>query len=78
MSLHKKHLEENYLDEIEEIFNSITGTNFTFQFKLESELLEEKIHLEPCNVCRYEPPSSLGYKPCVYCPATAKENKLKN
>ena len=42
MSLHKKHLEENYLDEIEEIFNSITGTNFTFQFKLESELLEEK------------------------------------
>lgn len=44
MSLHKKHLEENYLDEIEEIFNSITGTNFTFQFKLESELLEEKIN----------------------------------
>lgn len=41
MILHKKHLEENYLDEIEEIFTSITGTIFTFQFKLESELLEE-------------------------------------
>ena len=47
MILHKKHLEENYLDEIEEIFNSITGTNFNFQFKLENEItedtLEEKI-----------------------------------
>ena len=43
MILHKKHLEENYLDEIEEIFNSITGTNFSFQFKLESELLNDDI-----------------------------------
>lgn len=42
MSLHKKHLEENYKEEIEEIFNSITGTNFTFQFKLESEITEDK------------------------------------
>ena len=37
----------NSLDEIEEIFNSITGTNFNFQFKLENEItedtLEEKI-----------------------------------
>ena len=41
MILHKKHLEENYLDEIEEIFNSITGTNFIFQFKLESEITED-------------------------------------
>ena len=41
MSLHKKHLEENYKDEIEEVFNSITGTNFNFQFKLESEITEE-------------------------------------
>ena len=40
MILHKKHLEENYKDEIEEIFNSITGTNFSFQFKLENELTE--------------------------------------
>ena len=38
MILHKKHLEENYKEEIEEIFNSITGTNFNFQFKLEAEV----------------------------------------
>ena len=38
MSLHKKHLEENYLDEMEEIFTSITDTNFNFQFKLENEI----------------------------------------
>ena len=51
MSLHKKHLEENYLDEIEEIFNSITGTNFTFQFKLESELLDEEKNIKrACNL----------------------------
>lgn len=47
MILHKKHLEENYLEEIEEIFNLITGTNFTLQFKLDSEInievVEEKI-----------------------------------
>ena len=42
MSLHKKHLEENYLDEIEEIFNGLTDTNFNFQFKLENEILEEE------------------------------------
>ena len=42
MSLHKKHLEENYLDEIEEIFNSITGTIFNLQFKLENEITQEK------------------------------------
>ena len=40
-----------------------------------SKLMEEKINLVPCHVCRYEPPSILGHKPCVYCPATAKENK---
>lgn len=45
MSLHKKHLEENYKDEIEEIFNAITGTNFIFQFKLESEITEEKSNI---------------------------------
>lgn len=54
MVLHKKHLEENYLDEIEEIFNLITGTNFTLQFKLESEItndtVEEKIIDETENI----------------------------
>ena len=38
LALHKKHLEENYIDDIEETFNSITGTNFTFQFILENEI----------------------------------------
>ena len=45
MSLHKKHLEENYLDEMEEIFTSITDTNFNFQFKLESEIVEEESNI---------------------------------
>lgn len=40
--LHKKHLEENYLDDIEEIFNNITDTNFNFKFMLESEIQDEE------------------------------------
>ena len=34
------------MDEIEEIFNSITGTNFNFKFKLESELLDEEKNIK--------------------------------
>ena len=51
MSLHKKHLEERYIDIIEETFNSITGTNFSFSFKLESELVEEQkvVDVTPLN-----------------------------
>ena len=40
-ALHKKHLEENYIEDIEETFNAITGTNFTFQFVLENEVDKE-------------------------------------
>lgn len=28
--------------------------------------------LTPCDVCAYDPPSSLDGKPCVFCPAMAK------
>ena len=38
MNLHKKHLMENYKEDIENVFNELTGTNFTFSFKLESEI----------------------------------------
>ncbi|MBP3634854.1 MAG: chromosomal replication initiator protein DnaA [Bacilli bacterium] len=34
---HKKHLSESYMDIINEIFNSITGTNFNIEFLLENE-----------------------------------------
>ncbi len=30
--------------------------------------------LSPCDLCRYDPPSSLGGKPCSICPATPKED----
>lgn len=40
LALHKKHLEENYIDDIEETFNFITGTNFNFKFILENEINE--------------------------------------
>ncbi len=40
---HKKHLSESYIDIINDIFNSITGTNFNFEFVLENEYNNKKI-----------------------------------
>ena len=42
MNLHKKHLMDNYKDDMENVFNELTGTNFNFVFKLESEIEEVK------------------------------------
>lgn len=39
--IHKKHLTESYKDLIDELFNSITGTNFNIEFYLENELIKE-------------------------------------
>lgn len=33
------------------------------------------VHLSPCDVCRYNPPSSGDGKPCSMCPASRKEDK---
>jgi len=44
MKLHLKHLTENYKDLMEKIFNSLTGTNFNFVFKLETDV---KVKDEP-------------------------------
>ena len=42
MPFHKKHLVENYKNIIENTFNSLTSTKFTFNFLLEEEWNEEK------------------------------------
>lgn len=42
MQLHIKHLTENYKELMEKIFNSLTGTNFNFVFKLENEVKEKE------------------------------------
>lgn len=41
-NLHKKHLGENYKDDMEIIFDELTDTHFTFEFKLESEISDIK------------------------------------
>ena len=43
---HKKHLSESYIDIISDIFNSITGTNFNFEFVLENEYNNKNIKLK--------------------------------
>lgn len=40
MQIHKKHMEDNYLDQIKDILNRITGTNFEIEFLLEEEVKE--------------------------------------
>ncbi|MFA5407299.1 MAG: chromosomal replication initiator protein DnaA, partial [Bacilli bacterium] len=38
MHIHKKHLNDNYLELMIETFNEVTGTNFEFEFILEEEI----------------------------------------
>lgn len=33
----------------------------------------KKCAASPCDLCRYNPPSSMGGKPCGLCPASAME-----
>ena len=33
----------------------------------------KKCATSPCDLCRYNPPSSMGGKPCSVCPACAKD-----
>ena len=50
MQLHKKNLNENYLDLIKENFNSLTNTNFEFEFILENEIENKKKTVEEAGV----------------------------
>lgn len=42
MPIHKKHLSDNYDEQIKYIINNITGTNFELEFVLEEEIKEEE------------------------------------
>ncbi len=42
MSIHKKHLSDNYTDLIQTSLNKVTGTNFELKFLLKEELEEEE------------------------------------
>ena len=46
MTFHKKFLNENYYDLIEEIINSITGTNYDLDFVVEEELDKSDTNVE--------------------------------
>lgn len=51
MHVHKKHLNDNYLDLMVETFNEITGTNFEFEFILEEEInLKKKSNKDEENI----------------------------
>lgn len=42
MPIHKKHLSDNYEEQIKSILNNITGTNFEIEFVLEEEVKEKE------------------------------------
>lgn len=62
----------------------LLDTNIVRQDKVASEVLEQVLFdiqhfptltpqnepLSPCDVCMYNPPSSMGGKPCYICPAS--------
>jgi len=56
--LHKKHLEENYLDDVIDVFTSITDTNFDFKFVLEDEIKAEEEENTLINI--YESTETVG------------------
>ena len=43
MNIHKKNIQENYGDLLKETINSLTGTNFEFNFLLEEEINDKEI-----------------------------------
>ena len=47
MSIHKKHLADNYSEVIREALNKVTGTNFELEFLLPEELDEQTKKIEP-------------------------------
>ena len=59
MNLHKKHLMENYKEDIENVFNTLTGSNFSFVFKLENEIEEIKKIVNIDNVSSGVPKQSI-------------------
>jgi len=42
MNIHKKHLNDNYIDIITETLNEVTGTNFNIEFILEEDILKKE------------------------------------
>lgn len=54
-----------------------TGAEKCSFFKNKADFVEvDKI--SPCDVCAYNPPSSLDGKPCALCPATKKRGEIHN
>lgn len=69
MPIHKKHLSDNYDEQIKFILNNITGTNFELDFVLEEELKEieektkkEKIEAIPDGVPHNKEQTNLNFK----------------
>ena len=50
MHVHKKHLNDNYKEIIENTFNQITGTNFNIEYILENEIVDKCDSLDECGV----------------------------
>ena len=61
-----------YIDEQARIYCITTSNKLDF---MEFVNKSPTVHLSPCDVCAYNPPSSGDGKPCSMCPASRKEDK---
>ena len=57
---------KNSYHQLQEIFDRTYASNMAM-----GEALRERKN--PCDLCRYNPPSSCDGKPCTMCPASSKE-----
>lgn len=56
----------------EDTQSAIRSWNRRFTEKAQKIETEETVHLTPCDVCKYNPPSSRDGKPCLICPACGR------
>ena len=59
-----------YIDERAKIYGITTSNKLNFMAFVEKA---PTVHLSPCDVCAYNPPSSRDGKPCSMCQAIRKE-----
>lgn len=63
---------QKYIDEQARLYGITTSNKLNFMLFVDQS---PTVHLSPCDVCAYNPPSSGDGKPCSMCPAIRKEEE---
>lgn len=60
------------MEKMRKTFQTQLGDNPLVLLPWDCEVVMPSKHLSPCDVCRYNPPSSTDGKPCSVCPAEGR------